>query len=258
MRGGFAELGPAAGRGCACAIRSSPARSQRRSSGSLVAADSGNGVSATLDWSRYLFINVDLTVHLHRPLAGEWVCLDAITIPEPSGIGIADTALYDERGPIGRAVQTLLDRRALGMACRAVDRPAVARRSPPAPGGLERLAESCEIREGGIDVDPRAPARAGAGRRCDRRRSGGGRRRRAAGGGGAAASGGGELRGRLRQRRSRSVPAPRGHGHQHPRRAHQRDRRAGAGADPGRRPPDDRGGGRPARRAGGVAGTRAR
>ena len=74
----------------------------------LVAADSGNGVSATLDWCRHLFINVDLTVHLHRMPAGEWVCLDAITIPEPTGIGIADTALYDERGPIGRAAQTLL------------------------------------------------------------------------------------------------------------------------------------------------------
>jgi len=74
----------------------------------LVAADSGNGVSATLDWSRYLFVNVDLSVHLHRPLSGEWVCLDAITIPERTGIGIADTALYDERGPVGRADQTLL------------------------------------------------------------------------------------------------------------------------------------------------------
>jgi hypothetical protein len=74
----------------------------------LVAADSGNGVSATLDWARFVFINVDLTVHLHRMPAGEWVCLDAITIPEPTGVGIADTALYDERGPIGRAAQTLL------------------------------------------------------------------------------------------------------------------------------------------------------
>ncbi|HXE99392.1 MAG TPA: thioesterase family protein [Solirubrobacterales bacterium] len=74
----------------------------------LVAADSGNGVSATLEWGRYLFINVDLTVHLHRPLAGEWVCLDSVTIPEPDGIGLADTALYDGRGPIGRAAQTLL------------------------------------------------------------------------------------------------------------------------------------------------------
>jgi hypothetical protein len=74
----------------------------------LVAADSGNGVSATLDFRRYLFVNVDLTVHLHRMPAGEWVCLDAITVPEPTGLGLADTALYDERGPIGRALQTLL------------------------------------------------------------------------------------------------------------------------------------------------------
>ena len=74
----------------------------------LAAADSGNGISATLDWSRYVFINVDLTVHLHRLPRGEWVCLDAVTIPERSGLGIADTALYDEVGPIGRAAQTLL------------------------------------------------------------------------------------------------------------------------------------------------------
>jgi hypothetical protein len=74
----------------------------------LVAADSGNGVSATLDFTRFLFINVDLSVHLHRLPASEWVCLDAITIPEPNGVGITDIALYDERGPIGRAAQTLL------------------------------------------------------------------------------------------------------------------------------------------------------
>jgi hypothetical protein len=74
----------------------------------LVAADSGNGVSAALDWRRYLFINVDLSVHLHRMPEGEWVCLNAITLPEPGGVGMADSALFDERGPIGRAVQTLL------------------------------------------------------------------------------------------------------------------------------------------------------
>jgi hypothetical protein len=77
----------------------------------LIAADSGNGVSAALDWRRYLFVNVDLTVHLHRLPDGEWVCLDAITIPEGNGIGLADTALYDQSGPIGRAAQTLLVRR---------------------------------------------------------------------------------------------------------------------------------------------------
>jgi len=74
----------------------------------LAAADSGNGVSAALDWSRYLFINVDLTVHLHRMPEGEWVCLDAVTIPEQGGVGMADTRLFDERGAIGRAAQTLL------------------------------------------------------------------------------------------------------------------------------------------------------
>jgi hypothetical protein len=74
----------------------------------LAAADSGNGVSAALDWRRYLFINVDLTVHLNRMPAGEWVCLDAITLPEANGVGIADTALFDEAGQIGRAAQTLL------------------------------------------------------------------------------------------------------------------------------------------------------
>ncbi len=74
----------------------------------LAAADSGNGVSASLDWNRFLFINVDLTVHLHRLPEGEWVCLDAVTLPESNGVGMADTRLLDEHGPIGRAVQTLL------------------------------------------------------------------------------------------------------------------------------------------------------
>jgi hypothetical protein len=74
----------------------------------LAAADSGNGVSATLDWRRFLFINVDLSVHLERLPVGDWVCLDAVTLPQPHGIGVADTLLLDRRGRIGRALQTLL------------------------------------------------------------------------------------------------------------------------------------------------------
>jgi hypothetical protein len=74
----------------------------------LVAADAGNGVSSVLDWTRYLFINVDLTVHLHRMPEGEWVCIDALTLPERSGVGLADSLLSDETGRIGRAAQTLL------------------------------------------------------------------------------------------------------------------------------------------------------
>ena len=76
----------------------------------LAVADSGNGVSSTLDHAGYIFINVDLSVHLYRLPVGEWVGLEAITLPEPNGIGLADSALHDERGPIGRALQTLLVR----------------------------------------------------------------------------------------------------------------------------------------------------
>jgi Acyl-CoA thioesterase C-terminal domain/Acyl-CoA thioesterase N-terminal domain len=76
----------------------------------MLAADAGNGVSATLDWSRYLFVNVDLSVHLARLPRGEWVCLDAATFPEPDGIGLAQSALYDEHGRIGLAGQTLVIR----------------------------------------------------------------------------------------------------------------------------------------------------
>ena len=74
----------------------------------FITADSGNGVSAALDWRKTIFINTDLTVHLLREPVGEWVCLDAVT--HVDGLGMADSALYDERGRIGRAVQTLLVR----------------------------------------------------------------------------------------------------------------------------------------------------
>lgn len=74
----------------------------------MIAADSGNGVSLALDPRAYTFVNPDLTVYLHRPPAGEWVCLDARTILQERGIGLADTRLLDEGGPIGRSVQSLV------------------------------------------------------------------------------------------------------------------------------------------------------
>jgi hypothetical protein len=73
----------------------------------LVAADSGNGISNVLDFDRYVFVNADLTVHLLRYPTGEWVCMDAATSIDSAGIGLADTALYDERGRIGRSAQSL-------------------------------------------------------------------------------------------------------------------------------------------------------
>ncbi len=74
----------------------------------LIAADVGNGISAVLDWRSYLFINVDLTVHLERMPEGDWVCVDAVTLSQPNGVGTAESVLWDRRGRIGRAAQTLL------------------------------------------------------------------------------------------------------------------------------------------------------
>ena len=76
----------------------------------LVAADTGNGVSATLDFRRYVFINTELTVHLVREPVGEWVCLDAVTRTGAAGVGLSETVLSDARGRFGRADQTLFVR----------------------------------------------------------------------------------------------------------------------------------------------------
>jgi hypothetical protein len=107
VRGGFVEQGPATVwmRARVPLVAGEETTPLQRV---FIAADSGNGVSAALDWRSTIFINTDLTVHLLREPLGEWVCLDAIT--HVDGLGMADSALYDERGRIGRAVQTLLVR----------------------------------------------------------------------------------------------------------------------------------------------------
>jgi hypothetical protein len=47
-------------------------------------------------------------MHLARPPVGEWIGLDAHTVPSDQGMGLAESAMYDERGRLGRAVQSLL------------------------------------------------------------------------------------------------------------------------------------------------------
>lgn len=76
----------------------------------MAAADSSNGVSQRLSTKEYSFLNPDLAVTLHRPAEGEWIGLGARTDLDQRGIGVADARLYDEHGPIGRGVQTLLIR----------------------------------------------------------------------------------------------------------------------------------------------------
>lgn len=72
-----------------------------------VAADSGNGISAALDMARWSFVNGDLTVNLLRRPVGEWVLLQSQTALGGNGCGLAESALYDSTGLVGRATQTL-------------------------------------------------------------------------------------------------------------------------------------------------------
>jgi hypothetical protein len=73
----------------------------------LVAADSGSGISAVLDWTEWVYVNTDLTVNLHRRPAGEWVCIDASTTVQPHGIGLAASTIFDTEGSVGRGAQSL-------------------------------------------------------------------------------------------------------------------------------------------------------
>ncbi len=55
----------------------------------------------------YVFVNCDLTIHLFRGLIGEWICVQSGSLFGGDGCGLAESALCDEQGLIGRAAQTL-------------------------------------------------------------------------------------------------------------------------------------------------------
>jgi hypothetical protein len=71
------------------------------------AGDFGNGIAAAVPWTTHVFINPDLTLYVERLPEGEWIGLDARTRVGGAGTGVSDSALYDERGRIGRAQQAL-------------------------------------------------------------------------------------------------------------------------------------------------------
>ncbi len=75
-------------------------------------ADMSNGNSQALDPQAYLYVNPDITLYAHRLPQGEWVGMKSAAYQHQSGIGLADTRVFDETGPLGRINQAqLLDRR---------------------------------------------------------------------------------------------------------------------------------------------------
>lgn len=74
----------------------------------VAVADFGNGISSELDFATWRFLNPELTVHLARPPAGEWIRIDARTVLGSLGAALASSELSDRRGPFGRGTQALL------------------------------------------------------------------------------------------------------------------------------------------------------
>ncbi len=71
-------------------------------------ADCGNAVSRNADLEGVSFVNIDLTIMLHREPIGDWFGTDSVSRWEPTGSGISDSVLFDEHGAVGKALQTIL------------------------------------------------------------------------------------------------------------------------------------------------------
>lgn len=71
-------------------------------------ADAASGLGSELDWSEWSFVNVDLDIHLARPVAGEWLLMDAATQLGPAGSALARSTLSDVHGVVGYGLQTLV------------------------------------------------------------------------------------------------------------------------------------------------------
>ena len=106
IEGGLDEIGP--GRAWGRVLGQVVAGEEPSPTQRLAAvADSTNGCAARLDLRRWLFVNTDLTLHLHRAPRGEWTGLDADSVIGPEGTGTAYSVIHDEAGPVGRAAQAL-------------------------------------------------------------------------------------------------------------------------------------------------------
>lgn len=73
-------------------------------------ADCGNGISRNAEFSAVSCVNADLTVLAYRLPESKWIASSAISFWEPNGIGMSQATLFDTRGALGVALQTLIIR----------------------------------------------------------------------------------------------------------------------------------------------------
>jgi hypothetical protein len=69
--------------------------------------DTANGTCVRQDPRRWMFPNVDLTIHLHRQPGPGPVGLETTVTFGPTGQGLTHSVLHDAAGPLGRASQVL-------------------------------------------------------------------------------------------------------------------------------------------------------
>lgn len=70
--------------------------------------DCGNAFSRNADPDVVTFMNLDLIIHMFRPPESRWLASRAESHWESSGIGLSRALLFDKKGPVGQATQSLL------------------------------------------------------------------------------------------------------------------------------------------------------
>lgn len=73
----------------------------------LVLADAQSGMGVPLDPEVWSFVNPDLTVYFERDPADGWVGFDIRSTASPAGVGLAQSAIRDAHGLVGRSAQSL-------------------------------------------------------------------------------------------------------------------------------------------------------
>jgi len=74
-------------------------------------ADIANGIGSRLSVAEWLFLNTDLTVHIHRVPEGEWIGVQAENHYGRDGVGVSRGMLFDEHGAVAALQQAQLVRR---------------------------------------------------------------------------------------------------------------------------------------------------
>ncbi|MDH5238634.1 MAG: thioesterase family protein [Acidimicrobiia bacterium] len=74
--------------------------------------DFTSGTANYMDFMAYVMPNADVSVHLLRPMQGEWLGIDGACMVAEDGIAVSEATLWDEDGRVGTSSAALVvDRR---------------------------------------------------------------------------------------------------------------------------------------------------